>query len=290
MRTDRVGGSPSRELSILGVLSAGTVGGMRILVTGAAGNIGTVVSAGLAEQGHLVRGLDLREPADASTFTLGWITGSALDPETVDRAVDGVDAVVHLAGNPGEASLPDSLESHVHTTARLLDAMVRHGVSRMAYASSNHAVGMTERTDSLPVDVRGRPDTFYGVAKVAAEGLLSLYADRHGINSVAMRIGSFLPEPASTRALATWLSPADTVRMVLAAVTTDRPGYHVLYGISANSDGWWDLQPGHELGYSPQDDAAAFAGAVPDRPGDAAEGERVGGPFALPDAGRPAFD
>lgn len=263
---------------------------MRILVTGAAGNIGTVVSAGLAEQGHLVRGLDLREPSGADTFALGWLTGSALDPETADRAVDGVDAVVHLAGNPGEASLPDSLESHVHTTARLLDAMVRHEVSRMAYASSNHAVGMTERTDALSVEVRGRPDTFYGLAKVAAEGLLSLYSDRHGIDAVAMRIGSFLPEPGSVRALATWLSPADTVRMVLAALTTDRPGFQVLYGISANSDGWWDLQPGHELGYAPQDDAAAFADSVPERPDDAAEGERVGGRFALPSAGRPAFD
>ena len=49
--------------------------------------------------------------------------------------------VVHLAGHPGEASLPDSLSSHVVTTAALLDAMVEHGVRRFVYASSNHAVG-----------------------------------------------------------------------------------------------------------------------------------------------------
>ena len=63
--------------------------------------------------------------------------------------------------------------------------MVRHGVTRIVYAGSNHAVGRTPRADGLlGTDVRPRPDTFYGVAKVAAEALLSLYADRYGIDAV----------------------------------------------------------------------------------------------------------
>ena len=107
------------------------------------------------------------------------------------------DAVVHLAGIPTESSLPDALNSHVVSTGALLEAMVRHGVRRLVYASSNHAVGRTPRADLpggvLGADVRGRPDTFYGVAKVAAEALLQLYADRHGLDVVSTRIGSFLP-------------------------------------------------------------------------------------------------
>ena len=105
------------------------------------------------------------------------------------------------------------------TTAALLDAMVLHGVPRMVYASSNHAVGMTPAGGLLGVDARPRPDTFYGVGKVAAEALLSLYADRYGISSVALRIGSFEPVPTTRRHLATWLSPADCLRMVEAALT-----------------------------------------------------------------------
>ena len=77
--------------------------------------------------------------------------------------------MVHLAGHPDEASLPDSLTSHVVTTAALLDAMVEHDVRRLVYAGSNHAVGRTPRTELLTTDVRPRPDTFYGVGKVAAE-------------------------------------------------------------------------------------------------------------------------
>jgi uronate dehydrogenase len=117
-----------------------------------------------------------------------------------------VDAVVHLASIPTEAPLPRILESHVVTTAALLDAMVEHGVPRIVYASSNHAVGHTPRSARLGTDARPRPDTFYGVGKVAAEAVLSLYADRYGIDAVAARIGSFLPHPETRRHLSTWLS------------------------------------------------------------------------------------
>jgi uronate dehydrogenase len=204
----------------------------------------------------------------------------------------GPDAVVHLAGIPTESSLPDALTSHVVTTGALLDAMVRHGVLRIVYAGSNHAVGRTPRGDApLDVHVRPRPDTFYGVAKVAAEGLLSLYADRHGIDAVSARIGSFLPQPESVRGLSTWLSHDDAVRMFEACLTAPDPGFAVLYGVSANTRGWWDLGPGRALGYLPQDDAERYVDQVAPDPGrDEAEAAHVGGPYATAVFERPAFD
>ncbi len=250
---------------------------MRVLVTGAAGHIGTVLASRLAGE-HVLRGLDLREPT--GDFQGGVVLGDCAHPDVAARAVEGTDAVVHLAGVPTESDLPTILHSHVETTAALLDAMVRSGVSRMVYASSNHAVGMTPRCERLGVDVRPRPDTFYGVGKVAAEALLSLYADRHGIASVAMRIGSFLERPEVRRNLSTWLSYDDCARMVSAALTADIDGFNPIYGISGNTDAWWDLEPGRAMGYQPLDDAAGRAESVPDRPEDEAEAERVGGPFA----------
>jgi uronate dehydrogenase len=244
------------------------------------------VSAGLAG-GHDVRGIDLREPD--SPFPGEFSTGDCSHPETAARAVRGVDAVVHLAGVAGESDLRSELSSHAWTTAVLLDAMVEQSVGRMVYASSNHAVGMTPRRRRLGVEVAPRPDTFYGVGKVAAEALLSLYADRHEVSSVAMRIGSFRERPQARRELATWLSHDDCVRMVDAALTADFTGLRVIYGISANSDRWWDLEPGRALGYHPVDDAAAFAAAIPRREDDEAESERVGGGFALPASARRPF-
>jgi uronate dehydrogenase len=263
---------------------------VKVLVTGAAGSIGRVVTVGLADRGHSVVGLDRVPQPDGQEGP--WYTADATDPDAVAAVFEEepLDGVVHLAGHPGEASLPESLTSHVVSTGALLDAMVAHDVRRLVYASSNHAVGRTPRAELVGTDTRPRPDTFYGVSKVAAEALLSLYADRHGIDAVACRIGSFLERPETVRQLSTWLSHDDCVRMVEAALTATAPGFAVLYGISDNTRGWWDLEPGRALGYEPRDDAEEFANAVAAGPGDAAEGAHVGGPFATTQYDRPALD
>ncbi len=267
---------------------------MRVLVTGAAGSIGRVVTVGLADRGHEIVGLDRVPEPDG--FDGPWHLVDCADPDAVASvfAASRLDAVVHLAGHPDEASLPDSLTSHVVTTAALLDAMVEHDVTRIVYAGSNHAVGRTLRAglpDGLLTEAaRPRPDTFYGVGKVAAEAVLSLYADRYRLDAVSCRIGSFLPHPETVRNLSTWLSHDDCVRMVEAALTAPAPGFAVLYGISANTRAWWDLEPGRRLGYEPRDDAEAFAASVEPRPEDAGEATYVGGPFALEQFHRPALD
>jgi uronate dehydrogenase len=248
-----------------------------VLVTGAAGVIATAVSPGLADR-YQLRGIDLRSPDQP--YPGDVVIGDCADPSTALRAVEGVEAVVHLAGVPTEASLPEILSSHVSSTAALLDAMVLHGVRRMVYASSNHAVGMTPAGRVLGAEAPPRPDTFYGVGKVAAEALLSLYADRYGISSVALRIGSFEPVPTTRRHLATWLSPADCLRMVEAGLTARFDGVRVIYGISANRDAWWDLEPGRALGYHPQDDASVHESDIPSLPDDESDAARVGGLFA----------
>ena len=263
---------------------------MRVLVSGAAGSLGRVITVGLAGLGHDVVGLDLVPAPEGTTFA--WHEADCADPDAVAAvfAEERLDAVVHLAGVPDEASLPDELTSHVITTAALLDAMVAHRVPRIVYASSNHAVGRTPRADGeLTEHALPRADSYYGVAKVAAEALLQLHVDRHGLDAVSCRIGSFLEEPTTLRALSTWLSHGDGVRMVEAALSAPAPGYAVLYGISANTRAWWDLEPGRRLGYEPLDDAEQFADRIEQRPDDEAEAEFVGGPLVLARFHRPAL-
>lgn len=264
---------------------------MRVLVTGAAGAIGRVVVPGLAELGHDVVAVDRADFASPAAADV--LVADVLDAEAMRTAMDGAHGVVHLAGYPDEADLPGSLESHVLTTATLLDTMVEQHVGRLVLASSNHAVGRTPRSDLLTIDTRPRPDTFYGVAKVAAEALGSLYADRHDITVVACRIGSFMPAPDSRRSLSTWLSPGDAVRMVQAGLTAPHVGFALLYGISANTRAWWDLEPGRRLGYEPVDDAERFADhvlAAPQTDADRFEATYVGGAFAGEAMVRSAID
>jgi len=259
---------------------------MRVLVTGSLGSIGSVVVSGLAMLGHEVVGADIAAGAEH--------TVDCTDPEAAGALVAEVrpGAIVHLAGFPGESSLSEAFTSHVVSTAALLEAMIAHDVPRIVYASSNHAVGRTPRQDLVTTETRPRPDTFYGVGKVAAEALLSLYADRHGIDAISCRIGSFLARPETRRNLSTWLSHPDAVAMVAAALTAPAPGFAILYGISANTRAWWDLEPGRALGYHPRDDAEAYAADIEGSPiteRDRADGAHVGGPFATEAAERPAF-
>jgi uronate dehydrogenase len=265
---------------------------MRVLLTGSEGSIGRVVGPGLRGLGHEVVGVDLAGGAD--------LVADCTDPAAVEAVVADArpEGIVHLAGIPTESSLPDALTSHVLSTGALLEAMVRHDVRRIVYASSNHAVGRTPHLDAhdrevvLGVDVPPRPDTFYGVAKVGADAVLRLYADRYGLDTVSCRIGSFLDRPTSRRALSTWLSHGDAVRMCHAALTAADPGFAVLYGISANTRAWWDLAPGRRLGYEPRDDAEQYAADVEATPAttqDAVEAAYVGGPYATEQFARPAF-
>jgi uronate dehydrogenase len=267
---------------------------MRVLLTGAAGHIGSVLTARLSSH-HELRGVDLvawDSPGRETPYPGEFVVGDCADPDVADAVVDEMDAVVHLAGLNSEAALPDILHGHVLGTAAVLDAMAQHGARRMVYASSNHAVGMTPHPTSgrVRTETPPRPDTFYGVGKVAAEALLSLYADWHGISSVAMRIGSFLEKPEVHRNLATWLSYDDCTALVDAALTAEFDGVRIVYGISANRNARWDLGPGRAIGYEPKDDASAYAHELPRRAEDEQEAARVGGPFAVPGHHRRPFD
>ncbi|MFE9425617.1 NAD-dependent epimerase/dehydratase family protein [Kitasatospora sp. NPDC006697] len=232
-----------------------------VLLTGAAGRIGSSLRELLPGYGYRLRSFDLLPvPGDP-----GAITADLLDAGALAAAMEGVDAVVHLAGIPGEAPFADILAANIEGTYRLYDAARAAGVRRVVYGSSNHAVGFTERPaegGSVPADTPQRPDTYYGVSKCFGENLASLYADRHGIETVSLRIGSFAPAPRSVRMLGSWLSPGDCARLVDAALSGPVSGHTVVYGISANTRAWWDLSSARALGYRPQDDAEAFAAGL----------------------------
>ncbi|MDX3249292.1 NAD(P)-dependent oxidoreductase, partial [Streptomyces sp. ME18-1-4] len=111
----------------------------------------------------------------------------------------------------------------------------------------------------IPVDTPHRPDTFYGLSKSFGEDLAQLYWDKHGLESVSVRIGSCFAEPTGVRSLSVWMSPADGARLFHAALTADDVGHTIVYGSSANTRLWWDLSSARALGYEPQDDSEPYA-------------------------------
>lgn len=269
---------------------------MRVTITGAAGDIGSTLMTGLAAAGHDVRGIDLRPPDVPSDDPTGgdpagagedWrqrvtVADIGTDDDALADVSTGADAVVHLAAVPHESDFETALDTHLRLTQRVLTHARDAGVRRVVYASSNHAVGFTPRTEPVTAATRPRPDTYYGVGKVAGEALCSLFHDRYGIEVACLRIGSFLPRPTNRRNLATWLSPGDAVRLVQACLTAPELGFAVLYGISGNTRAWWDLAPARALGYEPQDDAercAAQIEATPETDTDRLDAAYIGGEF-----------
>ena len=229
-----------------------------MLITGAAGRIGTYLRERLSTSDWQLRLLDIRPFDDDREVVVADIR----DTEALATAMRDVDAVVHLAGIPVEAPLDDILTMNIEGTWRVFDAARRAGVERVVYGGSNHAIGFTPRCELLPVEVPLRPDTNYGVSKAFGESVGRFYADRYGMRVACLRIGSCDERPMSPRMLATWLSPDDAARLVDACLRSPNLAYSVVYGISANTRGWWDLEPGRALGYEPADDAETFAPEV----------------------------
>ncbi|KOU36796.1 NAD-dependent epimerase/dehydratase family protein [Streptomyces sp. WM6378] len=231
-----------------------------VLLTGAAGGLGTLMRGLLPAYGYELRLLDvLPIPGEPDA-----ITADLADKDALREAVRGVDAVLHLAGISLEASFDKILKANIEGTYNLYEAARQEGVRRIVFASSNHAVGFTPRPQGaddplIPVDTAHRPDTFYGLSKAFGEDLAQFYWDRHGLETVSVRIGSCFLEPTSVRMLSIWLSPGDGARLFHAALTAERVGHSVVYGSSANTRLWWDLSSARALGYEPRDDSEQYA-------------------------------
>jgi uronate dehydrogenase len=249
---------------------------MRVLITGAAGRIGTVLRAGLEFDLRLT---DVVEP-EGLTADESFVPADLTDAAAVDRAVEGADAVVHLGAVPDEAPFAELAGPNLHGTFHVLDACRRFGARRVVFASSNHATGMYPVGEPLDGGWLPRPDGLYGASKVWGEALGRMFAERFGLEVVCLRIGSFRPRPTQRRELATWLSHGDAVRLVHAGLTAPDVRFEIVYGVSANTRAWWPLTGA--LGYAPQDDAEAYAAEI-EHLGDSYE--RQGGPNTAPEHG-----
>jgi len=250
----------------------------KVLITGAAGEIGSVLHQGLKGRYPLLRLADLRpvtpgpgEEAVVCDFT---------DPAAAAKACAGIDCIVHLAGVPREDEWDKILPNNITATYNVFEAARQAGVKRVVFASSNHTIGYYRVEGRVGRDVPVRPDSRYGVSKVFGEAVGRLYADKHGMSVACLRIGSFRAEPADKRQLTTWLSHGDMVELARSAI--EAPEYHfvVVYGISANTRARWDSPDAAKIGYAPRDNAEDYAAAIAGKlapPGP--EADFHGGPF-----------
>lgn len=235
----------------------------RVLITGAGGRIGSELAARLRERYDLRlqyhRAVPERPPVP------DYVVADVARAEEIGPAMHGMDAVVHLAGEPStRAGWESVLEANIVGTYTVFEAAQRVGVPKIVFASTNHVMGMYDRDHAWPVYAGQpvRPDSLYGVSKAFGEALGRHYADQYGMSVICLRIGWFLPRPHDAIGLWMWLSPRDCAQIVWRALERDLH-FGVFYAISGNSRRHWDISDAIEqLGYRPEDDAERYAAEI----------------------------
>ncbi|MCC6945317.1 MAG: NAD(P)-dependent oxidoreductase [Thermomicrobiales bacterium] len=254
---------------------------MKVAVTGAAGVIGRAVMELLGDR-HELHAIT-RRPADFPS-----VVADAADLEAMTAALQGMDAVVHLAASPSVTTpWEDVLHNNIESNYAVYEAARINGVEAIVFASSNHTIGGYE-LDGLP-DIYDlddprcydhhaeiRPDSFYGVAKVFGEALGRYYHETYGLRVYNLRIGSvradddprdpsvaegsfwlnLTPEQKFDRLRSTWLSKRDCCELIACCLEAKKVGWATVYGISNNPRQFWDLSEAQRLlGFIPQDSA-----------------------------------
>ncbi|MBN8216315.1 MAG: NAD(P)-dependent oxidoreductase [Spirochaetes bacterium] len=201
----------------------------RILVTGAAGAVGRAVCRALGERGHAVRGFDRSPAPELADF----VQGDLAESRALGGACDGVDTIIHLAANPTDAPFLERLvPDNIVGTWRVFEAAALRGVGRVIFASTLQVVDGLPREPgrSLGVDAGTACRNLYAATKVLGEEIARVYAHRHGLSTLAARIG-WLPRGAydvetlrrSPAARDIYLGRGDCGRFFCCAVEATRP-------------------------------------------------------------------
>jgi uronate dehydrogenase len=235
----------------------------KVALTGARGQLGTVLRAELLRRGVNLRSAGGSKPLTPLVEGEDVCHGDLRDPAVVDRVLDGVDVVIHLAGTSLERPLPEIIGNNLTGLYELYEGARRHRVKRVVFASSNHAFGMYAVDDKLDPGCDFRPDCFYGLSKVWGEALTRMYWDKHGIEGISIRIGSCLPRPQEFRHLSTWFGHEDFFHMIDRCLKVPAVGYLAVWGISNNTRKYWNFgEDEKRLGYQPKQDSEIYAAEI----------------------------
>ena len=233
----------------------------KIVLTGAAGRLGTILRGPLSQLCDTLVSSDIVESLKDLRPNETYICADLADKAAIMALLEGADMVVHFGSIVDEAPFEELLGPNFIGAYNIWEAAHQNGLKRVVYASSIHAVGMYPKNECIGLDAPHRPDTFYGLAKCFAEDLGRMYWEKRGLEAVCMRILSCAPV-GNARALGSWLSDGDLVHLVERAIDTPVTGFSIIYGVSANDRCPVDNSKASFLGYRPKDNAEQFADRI----------------------------
>jgi uronate dehydrogenase len=258
-----------------------------VLVTGASGALGKVVVKSLGALGWRLVLTDIVPFPEALPAGATFTRADLNDGVAMLRLAEECGTIIHLGGVSTEQPFETVIGPNIRGLFHIYEA-ARREQARVIFASSNHAIGFHERTESIGADTQFLPDGYYGLSKAYGELMGRLYWFKHGVENVNVRIGSAFPEPVNARMLATWLSYPDFARLMQRCVLVPKVGCCVVWGASKNAKmTWWRDDARTAVGWAPEDSADGFAGQLAGKvSGDPIEERYMGGNFCSLDFSR----
>jgi nucleoside-diphosphate-sugar epimerase len=235
---------------------------IQVLVTGSAGRIGRAVVAELQRRDHAVRGFDRVATPSLRDSVLGDLT----DRAAIERAMQGVDCLVHLAATPDDDDVLERLvPNNIIGLFQVMEAARLAGVKRMVLASSGQVNWWQQMRDEVPIRVADPPSPkyWYAATKMFLEAIGRGFAETHGISVIVARLGWCPRTPAQVAEIAAaewardiYLSPDDAGRFFACAVEAPASVRHaVVYAASRplHRERFDMSDAASLLGYHPQD-------------------------------------
>lgn len=241
---------------------------MKILITGALGNIGKFITPPLSKKYEIIA-TDITEDG-FEYYKDENVEYDILDirnPENCNEMMHGVDMVIHLAGEAFPDAAFQSLEElNIEGTKNVISSCYKNGVKRFIYSSSIHAVSGYPSDKQIEVDDPVRPGDLYGVSKCFNEALCSYYAYNKGMECIAIRIGSYNAltdeeENLNLETLSIYISSEDMLRLIEACIEAEmKEPFYILHGVSDNTYKHLSLYRTKELvDYRPKDNSFKLA-------------------------------
>jgi NAD+ dependent glucose-6-phosphate dehydrogenase len=233
----------------------------KLLLTGAAGNIGTYYRKHAGDR-YAQRLQDIRpidDPGDHET-----VTSDLSDPDAAHRACEGIETVLHLAANPHTTAefYRDLLDPNFKATYNIFRAAKDQGCKRVIFASSINAVAGYPKGRQIRPEDAPCPLNVYGASKAFGESLGAYFASCEGLSVIAVRIGWVLSAEAARdkndEGRSIFVSYEDLSQLFDRCIETPDISFAVVHGISNNRYQRMDLSATSTLlGYEPKDDGFA---------------------------------
>lgn len=221
----------------------------KLVITGASGVVATALRPMLSALFETVVLTDLREPASLHENE-SFISADLCDLEAIAALSLGANAILHLGGVSTEAEFDKLKDPNLLGTYNVFEAARLNGIQRVVFTSTLHTHGFYRRSEGFDEFSAPRPDSLYAATKLFGESVGYVYAQKHGIRTVCIRIGALAADAQSAEP-GSWIGEDDLGNLITISLTHPDIKFEIFHGLSNHRKAPWRKLRARLFGYRP---------------------------------------